>query len=180
MNLKNFSCLKLFVLAFVVLFFVIGNKGNCAGELDLARAAEGYPYGYRTWTNITEEGVIFDEDSAFFGSRSGFVYLVNPFPCEEHENGGHIYEPGDRIVLEFSHVEQNPNTDEITIGNVLWLAVMTKERGATVEDAAEPTEETSGWRFQAYDNKKQELSSDGCFSCHKAQADNDFLFFKHE
>jgi len=53
-------------------------------------------------------------------------------------------------------------------------------RSTTISECAEPTEETSGWKFQAYDDKKQALSSEGCFSCHIDQADNDFVFFEHE
>ena len=82
-------------------------------------------------------------------------------------------------MLEFSHAEHDLSTDEIHVGDVLWLAVMTKEKISTTEEGEEPTEETSGWNFQAFDGEKQVLSSENCFSCHKEQENNDFVFFEN-
>ena len=48
------------------------------------------------------------------------------------------------------------------------------------KEGREPTIRTSGWKFQAFDGSKQKLSSEDCFSCHKDQADNDFVFFGHD
>jgi len=110
----------------------------------------------------------------------GTFYEENSFSGGDNENGNHIYEPGDKIVLEFWHAEHDVTTDEVHIGDVLWIAVMTKETMSSTKEGRDPTERTSGCKFQAFDGAKQKLSSEDCFSCHRDQADNDFVFFKYE
>ena len=178
MKLKKALCLS--VLTFVVLSFAIGNIGYSANKFKKTKAAKGYPAGYRMWISIAETGIVLDESSQFFGSRRGYLYKENPFSGETNENGNHIYEPGDRIVLEFRHAEQDVTTDEVSIGEILWIAVMTKETMSFTKEGREHTERTSGWSFQAFDGTKQKISSENCFSCHKDQAENDFVFFKRE
>lgn len=177
MKLRKWLGLKLFVFAFFVVSFAIGSiKPLHASESEMQKAAKGYPYGYRTWTTIPVSGVVLDESSPFFGLRHGYLYKVNPYSSNKNDEGNHIYDPGDRIVLEFSHAELVDGNVEV--GHVLWLAVMSKVMMSTTEEGNEPSEETSGWRFDAYDGNKQKLDSEGCFECHVDVANNDYVFFK--
>ncbi len=127
----------------------------------------GFPYGYQDWTNTFAKVV--QEKGPFYGFQRVLVSLQ---ALDAYTNNSSGYENGDVLILEFNEIENE--TDGIVKGEVNWIAVMVKDSSAT---------KTGGWRFAAYDGKTKQLKGEvdpvtGCFNCHTAVKDRDYVFSK--
>jgi hypothetical protein len=125
----------------------------------------GFPYGYQDWTNTFAKVV--QEKGPFYGFQRVLVSLQ---ALDAYTNNSSGYENGDVLILEFNEIENE--SDGIVKGAVSWIAVMVKDSSAT---------KTGGWRYAAYDGKTKKLKEEvdpvtGCYSCHMAVKDRDYVF----
>lgn len=171
MKKVNWSSISFFLL---VGFFISTCLINCAIVSDsmspatkqkIISALDNYPEGYESWANTTSK-VVLDKTSPFHGFQR---VLVSKKALTAYKTGGQ-YPQGSQLVLEFSEPIQSV---DIVKGSVNWIAVMTKDSSAV---------KTGGWRYEAYNYsgasaiKKEMDVVVGCFNCHMAAEEKDYVF----
>lgn len=144
---------------------IVSDNMSPATKQKIIAALDNYPEGYGDWTN-TASKVVLDKTSAFYGFQR---VLVSKKALPAYKTGGQ-YPQGSQLVLEFSEPIQSVDTVK---GGVNWIAVMTKDQSAV---------KTDGWRYEAYDYgeatavKKDMDVVAGCYNCHTAMKDKDYIF----
>jgi hypothetical protein len=128
-----------------------------------AKAGLDYPKDYRTWTHA-KSMVIADKTHPLAGFHH--VY-VGPKAIDAYKKGAALPE-GAEFAVAFYEVNDDKGT--VTQGAMKMLAVMKKQAVA---------KETGGWSYGAFDPSGKAMELDvkkGCFDCHSAQKDKDFIF----
>ncbi|TVM00452.1 MAG: hypothetical protein CV087_13870 [Candidatus Brocadia sp. WS118] len=94
--------------------------------------------------------------------------FVNDIALNAYKSGGG-YPDGSIIVIGFYEALEEGN--EVKQGNIIWYAAMKKDSRAT---------KTSGWIFDGFDSmtyqSKIEGPVTGCYNCHIAKKDRDYVF----
>ncbi|MGR3178923.1 MAG: cytochrome P460 family protein [Candidatus Anammoxibacter sp.] len=136
-------------------------------DLEAVPGRFAFPTDLRSWRHSNSK-VILDKTSALYGFQQ--IY-VNEIGFEANKTGG-TYPDGSHITIGF--YEPIKDGDTITQGDIIWYASMKKDSSAT---------KTGGWIMDGFDGKTLKSKIDdpiaGCFICHMAQKDNDYVFSKY-
>lgn len=136
-------------------------------NLEAVSGRFAFPADLRSW-NHSNSKVILDKESGLYGFQQ--IY-VNDTGLEANKTGG-IYPDGSHLTIGF--YEPVKDGDTITQGGIIWYASMKKDSSAT---------ETGGWIMDGFDGKTLRSKIDdpntGCYICHMAQKDNDYVFSKY-
>ena len=147
-----------------------------AGDVSAAQdnapeAAQGrfaFPADVRSWRHSNSK-VILDKNSPLFGFQQ--IY-VNGTGFEANKKGG-PYPDGSLITVGF--YEPVKEGESISQGNIIWYAAMKKDSTAAPG--------TGGWIMDGFDGKKLnsvvEDPVSGCFNCHLAKKDSDYVFSEY-
>ncbi|MGR3318136.1 MAG: cytochrome P460 family protein [Candidatus Anammoxibacter sp.] len=140
---------------------------SAPGELEAVPGRFAFPTDLRSWRHSNSK-VILDKTSALYGFQQ--IY-VNNTGFEANKTGG-TYPDGSHLTIGFYEPIREGNT--ITQGDIIWYASMKKDSSAT---------KTAGWIMDGFDGKTLKSKIDdpivGCFVCHMAQKDNDYVFSKY-
>ncbi|MBI5509416.1 MAG: cytochrome P460 family protein [Deltaproteobacteria bacterium] len=122
-----------------------------------------FPKDYRSWVHA-KSMVISDKAHALYGFHH--VY-VSPKHLKTFQSGGQ-YAEGAELVVPFYEVDDKAGT--ISQGALKMVAVMKKDKSAKA---------TGGWLWGAFDANGKTMEMDvkaGCYDCHTAKKDRDFVF----
>jgi hypothetical protein len=126
-----------------------------------------FPTDFRSWHHSNSR-VVLDENSPLYGFQQ--IY-VNDIGFETKRTGG-IYPDDSQLVIAF--YEPIDEDDTISQGDILWYAAMKKDSTA---------EKTGGWIYDGFDSETLQSKIDdpvtGCYVCHAAVKDNDYVFSKY-
>ncbi|MCC7382908.1 MAG: cytochrome P460 family protein [Deltaproteobacteria bacterium] len=125
------------------------------------------PGDYRSWPHA-KSMVISDKSNGLYGFHH--VY-VQPRALKTYKAGGKHAE-GSMLAVTFYEVVTEAGT--VTQGPLKMIALMKKDKAAS---------ETGGWRYGAFgpDGKALEIDvKTGCYDCHTAKKDRDFIFSEYQ
>lgn len=132
------------------------------GAFALAKDAVG-PLSYRSWQHV-KSMVISDKKHGLYGFHH--VY-VEPKALAALQ-AGKGYPEGAQLAVPFYDVKEEGGA--IHQGALVWVATMKRDKAQ---------KDTGGWLFAAFDADGQPKALDvktGCFTCHQARKDRDYVF----
>lgn len=127
-----------------------------------------YPEDYRSWTHV--KSLILEAGHPLFESFGGLHHIYANAKAMEGYRNNHRFPDGSMIVFDLLQDVRQDNA--ISEGERKVIGVMYKNTKAFAQ--------TGGWGFGAFENqngKRKELDPvTGCFNCHMAQKDKDYVF----
>ncbi|MBX7116963.1 MAG: cytochrome P460 family protein [Myxococcaceae bacterium] len=126
-------------------------------------AAPEFPKDYRGWQYV-KSMVIADKKHGLYGFHHVFVTGKGLKAFKE----GKGYPEGTELVVPFYEVKEEGGA--MVPGALMKTLLMKRDKKAT---------DTGGWRFAAFDASDKPLEMDvkaGCFQCHTAKKDREFVF----
>ena len=147
-----------------------------AGDVSVAQASVpeavpgrfAFPADMRTWRHSNSK-VILDKNSPLYGFQQ--IY-VNDTGFEANKKGG-PYPDGSQIIVGF--YEPVKEGEAVSQGGIIWYATMKKDSAAAPD--------TGGWIMDGFDGKQLnsvvEDPVTGCFNCHIAKKDKDYVFSEY-
>lgn len=124
------------------------------------------PKDYRLWPHA-KSMVIPDKSHGLYGFHHVYVH---PKALPAYRAGGKHQEGAMLAVAFYEVVEEGGNTAQ---GPLKMVALMKKDKSAA---------DTGGWRYAAFDPGGKALAIDvksGCYDCHTAKRDRDFVFSEY-
>ncbi len=126
-------------------------------------AAPVFPKDYRGWQYV-KSMVIADKKNALYGFHHVFIEDKGLKALKD----GKGYPEGTQMVVPFYEVKEEGGA--MVPGALMKTLVMKRDKKAA---------DTGGWRFAAFDPSDKVLEMDvkaGCFQCHTAKKDREFVF----
>ncbi|MEP7293120.1 MAG: cytochrome P460 family protein [Chloroflexota bacterium] len=132
------------------------------------------PNDYRNWFHVGSKSISADAATALgmpadvFGETFDAVF-ANTVALNDLRSGHRPFREGASFVAPF-YTLNHPVDGLDATGDLAFVAVMLKD--------TEHFGDTNGWGFTAYSPDRQQITAlaDSCFTCHQAQAENDFVF----
>jgi hypothetical protein len=151
------------VMAASAVLAVAATAAASAGDASVA-----YPDGYRGWTHV--KSMLIQPEHPLADPFAGIHHIyANDEAMEGYRSGR--FPDGAVIVFDLL---------EYAEGDAAIVEAGRKLVGVMVKDAAR-FDETGGWGFEGFagDSRSERLVTDGgvgCFNCHTAQRDRDYVF----
>jgi len=158
--------MKLNKLIFLILLFGIFTPVPLLAE---SEHQVPYPNNYRDWTRV--KSMVIQEGHVHFNAFGGFHHVYANEKAASALKKGKPFKTGSVLVFElFRTIEKH---HAITEGERQVIGVMIKD--------SKHFPETGGWGFEDFKlaDPNQRLVKDmktQCFSCHKSQKENDFVY----
>jgi hypothetical protein len=130
-----------------------------------------YPEGYRGWTHV--KSMVIQEGHALYESFGGIYHVyANAKALDAMAEGGPY---PDGSVLVFDLLEAVSGGNAIVEGARKVVGVMQKDSGKF--------KDTGGWGFEGFRGDTMERVVEdpkgGCFGCHEARKDSDYVFSEY-